>query len=580
MRTLASALIGILIGVPINAETFPDQLLWGDTHVHSNNSPDAYFLGNRSLTPTDAYNFAKGQPLTIGDAKFQLNRPLDFLVVADHAEYLGVFPSLDKQKPEVLATELGSRWYKYIVSNNYEAIFDEFVASLHTKHHRYQTSPAFDRLVWHKIIRASDTANEPNSFTALTGFEWTSMPGGNNLHRVVIFADDFDRVSQVQPYSQLDSDKPEDLWAYLAHYEQTTGGRAFAIPHNANLSNGLMFSLSDSAGKPISKSYAETRRRWEPVMEATQIKGDGESHPKLSPQDPYADYENWDQGNVAGTQRKSDEMLQFEYARSALKNGMAIAEDVGVNPYAFGMIGSSDSHTSMASVEEKNYIGKFILNMPKPGRWKENTTGGASDTTGEGGLWPQVASGIAAVWSRANTREAIFEAFLRKEVYATTGPRIALRLFAGFEFAEQDLQSADVIRSAYRKGVPMGGELNRPSRKEDPLTLLIFATQDPEGNPLERVQVIKGWVNHAGKVQERIHDVRIAPGKGSSELNTFWRDPDFDPTQRSFYYVRVLETESPRWTAFDKIRFNEEMPAHIPMTTRERAYSSPIWYTP
>ena len=582
-RRLIIAFAGIAGSFSVSATDYPEKLLWGDTHVHSNNSPDAYFLGNRAFSPKDAYDFAKGKPLTLAGTEYHINRPLDFLVVADHAEYLGVFPNLDAENRSLLATELGRRWIRYVRDGDYEAIFDEFVASLFSDEHRYETSAAFERSVWHESIRASDDANEPGEFTALTGFEWTSMPSGNNLHRNVIFADGFDRVSMALPFSQLDSDRPEDLWRYMANYEAKTGGRVLAIPHNANLSNGLMFALEDREGRPMTTEHARERRRWEPIVEVTQIKGDSEAHPLLSPEDAWADFETWETwsgADVGGTERKTEAMLEFEYARAALKNGLRLAAALPVNPFEFGMIGSSDSHTSMAAVEEDNYLGKFIVGLPKPGRWRTSATGGTADADqGDEGIWRQAASGYVGVWSTANTRSAIFDALLRREVYASTGPRIALRFFAGFGLEETNLAGHDLVGHAYAAGVPMGGKLTAADGDAE-LDFFIIAARDPEGQALSRLQVVKGGLTTEGEVYERVFDIKVAAEAGVGQFATFWRDPEFDPRQRAFYYVRVLEVPSPRWTAFDKARFNEHMPAKVPLVIQERVYSSPIWYEP
>ena len=561
----------------------PDELLWGDTHVHSRNSPDAYFLGNTLLGAEDAYRFAQGEPVRLNGSEYQLRRPLDFLVVTDHAEYMGVLPGIDEQEPTLMATALGKRWRAYVDADNPEPIFDEFVASLHTEEHRYPTSPAFQTSVWHRALRAADAANDPGRFTALIGYEWTSMPGGNNIHRNLLFADGFARVSQVQPYSQFDSDDPADLWRYMDNYERRTGGRVLAIPHNSNLSNGIMFTKADFAGRAMSAEYAALRSRWEPVIEATQIKGDSEAHPLLSPDDAFADYETWDWNNVANTEVKQPWMLKYEYARSALRTGIELDHLLGANPYDFGMIGSSDSHTSMAAVEEDNYPGKFIINLPSPTRITGAMTGGSSDT-GRDANWRQASSGYAAVWARDNTRGEIFDALRRKEVYATTGSRISLRFFGGWDYSAADLDSADAIPRAYQRGVPMGGMLAvasaDPASSAKAPTFLLLALKDPEGVNLARAQIIKGWVDADGASHERVIDAALAPDAGSAELKAHWRDEDFDPARPAFYYARVIELPSPRWTAFEAERYEFTLPEEIATSTRERAYGSPIWIRP
>ncbi|MDE0062388.1 MAG: DUF3604 domain-containing protein [Gammaproteobacteria bacterium] len=561
----------------------PDELLWGDTHVHSRNSPDAYFLGNTQLSAEDAYRFAQGEPVHVNGSEYRLRRPLDFLVVTDHAEYMGVLPGIDELDPALMATELGRRWRRYVDSGDREPIFDEFVASLHTAEHRYPTSPAFQQSVWHRALRAADAANDAGRFTALIGFEWTSMPAGNNLHRNVVFADGFARVSQVPPYSQFDSDDPADLWRYMDDYERRTGGRVLAIPHNANLSNGIMFTTADFAGRAMTAEHAALRSRWEPVVEATQIKGDSEAHPLLSPDDAFADYETWDWSNIAGTEAKQPWMLKYEYARSALRIGIELDYLLGANPYDFGMIGSSDSHTSMAAVEEDNYLGKFIINLPSPTRIAGYMTGGAADT-GRDANWRQSATGYAAVWARDNTRVEIFDALRRKEVYATTGSRIGLRFFGGWGYRAADLESADAFPQAYQRGVPMGGTLeivsSDPASPTKTPTFLLWAWKDPEGVNLARAQIIKGWVDARGTSHERVFDVALAAEAGSAELSAYWQDEDFDSTKPAFYYARVIEVPSPRWTAYEAERYELTLREEIPTGTQERAYGSPIWIRP
>jgi hypothetical protein len=459
------------------------------------------------------------------------------------------------------------------------------------------------RSVWELITELADKFNDPGKFTAFIGYEYTSMPnGGNNLHRVVIFKDDAKKANQVLPFSAFDSENPEDLWGYLDGYEKKTGGHILAIAHNGNVSNGLMFSDKTFEGKPLSQAYAETRSRWEPLYEVTQMKGDGEAHPYLSPDDEFADYETWDKGNLLGNAPKEKSMLKHEYGRSALKLGLKFEDQLGVNPFKFGLIGSTDAHTSLATSEENNQWGKLTLKEPNDHRAE---TPIIEAPTPELTTWgyEQAASGYAAIWAKENTRASLFEAMQRRETYATTGPRMTVRFFGGWDYVSDDVHRPNFADIGYAKGVPMGGDLSNAPEGKSP-RFIVAASKDPDGANLDRVQVIKGWLDSEGKTQEKVYDVALADGRkpgasaksigstvdvenatytntiGDSELSTVWTDPKFDPKERAFYYVRVIEIPTPRWTAYDKKFFKNEMPEKAKMVGQERAYTSPIWYTP
>ncbi len=461
------------------------------------------------------------------------------------------------------------------------------------------------RSIWADFVNKAEGYNEPGRFTAMTGFEWSSTPGGNNLHRCIIFADGDDKTSQTLPFSLFDGGDPEDLWKYLAIYEKKTGGQAIAIPHNGNVSNGLMFAEVDFRGEKMSRAYAESRMRWEPLIEATQIKGDEETHPLLSPEDEFADFETWDVGNLSGTAPKKDEMLQYEYARSALKLGLKLGADLGANPYKFGMIGASDTHTALSTTREENYFGKYMKTEPSPDR-HNNEVIPSNDPTLRIMTSQESAAGLSAVWARENTRGEIFDAMKRKEVYATTGTRIRVRVFAGWDFEPTDLKQPDLVAIGYSRGVPMGGNLtNAPSGKAP--TFMILALRDPDGANLDRVQIIKGWLDKKGETHERIYDIAVSDGRkigsngralnpvgntvdvakaaytnsiGDAMLTGYWADPGFDPKEHAFYYVRVLEIPTPRWTTYDAAFFGIDRPDIVPATIQDRAYTSPIWYTP
>jgi hypothetical protein len=592
---------------PYINRSFPQQVFWGDTHLHTTYSPDAGMIGNFNLGPADAYRFARGEQVEANNGmQAKLVRPLDFLVVSDHSEYQGLIPVLRGGGPELLKNEVGRRWYNWFKEGpeGQYKVFLEFAEDLNNSKGRIPFD-TIARSTWDLMTETADEYDEPGKFTAFIGYEWTSTPQGNNLHRVVIFKNGADKVSQIVPFSSFDSADPEDLWAFLANYEAKTAGRVIAIPHNSNVSNGLMFDTKTLKGKPLTKGYARMRMRFEPLHEMTQMKGDSETHPKLSPEDEFADYETWDKANLTGAAATTDAMLPGNYARSALKRGMRLEAKIGANPFKHGFIGSTDSHTSLATAGENNYFGKASIMEPGPERWKhvliksqtdDRLTTYASETS---------ASGLAAVWATENTRAALFEAMERRETYATTGPRMLVRVFAGWDFTSQDVQRADFAGHGYANGVPMGGDLSKAPKGKAP-SLVIRALRDPDGANLDRIQVVKGWLDANGATREKVYDVALSDGRkvgpngkappvgstvdvatatytntiGDALMFAHWTDPDFNPTARAFYYVRVLEIPTPRWTAYDAVRFNVDMPKEIPMVHQERAYTSSIWYTP
>ena len=594
---------------PYAGRNFPTRPFFGDTHLHTSFSMDAGAFGCR-LTPQDAYRFAKGEEVTASSGqRVRLSRPLDFMVVSDHSDGFGFFPQLMGGDPALLATPQGRRWYDEITSGKGAQAAVDIITSFGKgqlpKGFPLPGTPAY-RSAWQEVIKAADEANVPNEFTAFIGYEWTSNEKGNNLHRNVIFRDDGRKASLIEPYTTqppLGSPNPRDLWKWMAMCEEKTGAQILAIAHNGNLSNGRMFPIIESfTGKKIDRAYAENRTRWEPLYEITQIKGDGETHPFLSPNDEFANFERWDKGNLDLTEVKKPEMLEFEYARSALRNGLKMEAELGVNPYKFGVIGSTDAHTGLATADDDNFFGKTSSSEPNPQRATHPFI--KTDKATIMG-WEQTASGYAAVWARENTREALFDAMKRRETYATTGPRMIVRFFGGWDFEPNDANNRMPARIGYTKGVPMGGDLHAAPSGKSP-TFLVAALKDPIGANLDRIQIIKGWVDKAGKTQEKVYDVVWSgdrkPGSdgkvplvgntvdvpnatysnsiGAPELSKVWKDPEFDPALRAFYYVRVIEIPTPRWTAYDAKYFNVKMPPEVPMTTTERAYTSPIWYTP
>lgn len=598
---------------PYAGRAFPTRPFFGDTHLHTSYSMDAGAFGAR-LGPRDAYRFARGEQVVASSGQpVKLFRPLDFLVVADHSDGLGFFPKLLNGTPEILSDPQGRKWHKMIHSGKGAEAAIEIIQNFGTGTISEAIlplpgSPAYQG-AWQEIIKAAEEANEPGRFTAFIGFEWTSNTNAMNLHRNVIFRDNADKASQVEPFTTqkpLGSDNPVDLWKWMAAYEKKTGGNVLAIAHNGNLSNGLMFPVVEAFGKKLDKDYAKERMKWERLYEVTQTKGTGEAHPFLSPNDEFAGFEIWDKGNLDGSQAKEMHMLEYEYARSAYKNGLMLGDKLGANPYKFGLIGGSDAHTGLAAMEEENFYGKTTPQEPSPHRMKQ--TFFKNPKTGVKVMdWEVSSSGYAAVWATENTREAIFDAMERRETYATTGPRMIVRFFGGWEFDAEDAHNRLPARVGYFKGVPMGGELSQAPEGRAP-TFLVAALKDPIGANLDRIQIIKGWMDKNGKLHEKVYDVvwgnsdsrkpnsqgGIPPvGNtvdvanatwtntiGDPELITVWADPDFDPNEHAFYYARVLEIPTPRWTAYDAERFGVKPLEGTTMVLQERAYTSPIWYTP
>jgi hypothetical protein len=590
---------------------YPQRVFWGDTHLHTSYSTDAGMIGNR-LGPEEAYRFARGEMVVSSTGvRARLQRPMDFLVVADHSENLGLAPMIAEKNPDLLRSDFGKKISGLVYAGKYGDAYTLWGEGMAARKDPLEGNEALTRTMWERITTAAEKFNERGKFTALIGFEWTSSPGGNNLHRNVIFRDGKARADQIIPISNYDTTDPEDLWKWMADYEAKTGGRVLAIPHNGNLSNGLMFDDVTLTGKrDLNRDYAERRMRWEPVYEVTQMKGDGEAHPLVSPNDEFADYGTWGKGSF-GPEPKTKEMLPREYAREALKRGLKYEQAIGANPFKFGMIGSTDSHTSLATAEENNYFGKATPGEPsaKPERFQEKITGflqkpGGPDISMR--HYQTLSSGLAAVWATDNTREALWDALNRKEVYATTGTRIIVRVFAGWDFEPDEVQRPDFARAGYERGVPMGGDLHKAPEGKSP-AFMIRTLRDVDGANLDRVQVVKGWMDKNGKTHERVYDVAVSDGRsidkdgrcekpvgntvdvktatytnsiGDALMMAYWKDPAFDPKQRAFYYVRVLEIPTPRWTTYDAAFFGVELPEDVPPTHQERAYTSPIWYTP
>lgn len=602
------------------------QLLFGDTHLHTSYSFDAYLNKNQTADPDTAYRWAKGQPVIhpYNRAKVKIGTPLDFLVVSDHAELMGVMRALNMGTAE--QEDLGwwgnlKAWFAVMMINRAieggggGKLFNSLLplppenpggdpvadpANV-LPASTFGDTLATETTAWHQIVDAAERHNKPGQFTTFIGWEWSSIPSGANLHRIVFTPDAGDKAKQFVPFGSDQSQYPEDLWQFLEETNAKTGARFVAMPHNSNISKGYMYAETKLKGAPIDADYARRRMYWEPVSEITQIKGDSETHPVVSPDDEFADFETYT--HYIQQEKEAYAPRPADYARSALKLGLALEQKTGVNPYQFGMIGSTDSHSGLASPEEDNFWGKFARDStPETKRSREKLGGG--DVTG----WSMSASGLAAVWAKNNSREEIYAAFQRKEVYATTGPRLQLRVFGGWSFDESALQDADFAALGYQQGVPMGGNLSSATRPDENRApqMLIRAQKDPDNANLDRVQVIKGWVDLEGAQHERVYNVAWsddrqldANGKlptvgntvdldsarydntiGSEQLSVLWTDPDFDPQQRAFYYVRVLQIPTPRHSLYDAVALQTPAPEEGPATLQERAYTSPVWYTP
>ncbi len=600
---------------PYAQRSFPSNVYWGDTHLHTGLSLDAGLFGN-VLGHADAYRLARGEEIKSSTGlPVKLSRPLDWLVITDHSDMMGIATDIQKGAPHILANPKGKEWAEGFAKGGEaagEAAFDlitHFAQNKIPEEFLQQYSPgsAIYNNIWDEIIDDAERFNDPGRFTALIGFEWTSVPKGFNLHRNVILRDNGDRARQVLPLTTqppVGTTDPLDLYQWLDDYENKTNGQALAIAHNGNLSNGWMFPLEKTyAGGKVDKNYVSLRAKWEPLYEMTQIKGDGETHSILSPDDEFADYGTWDVGNLDLTQLKKPEMLKGEYAREALKRGFTLEQKFGINPYKFGMVGATDSHTSLSTAEEENFFGKSTSVEPSATRISHPFI---KSKLGEipGDLL--VASGYQGVWASENTRKALFDAMKRKETYATTGPRIPVRFFGGWEYEDNDLRSRAPAFKGYEKGVPMGGDLTGAPAGKSP-TFMVYALRDPIGANLDRIQIVKGWQDVKGELHERIYDVAVSDGRnigsdgrcktpvgntvdleaanwtntiGASELATVWKDPDFNPKARAFYYARVIEIPTPRWVLYDKVRLGAKVPEGVDLIHQERAYTSPIWYNP
>lgn len=594
---------------------YPNNVYFGDTHHHTSNSADAFMNGNR-MGPEEAYRFAMGEKIISNSGvPVMLSRPLDFLVIADHAEGLGIMYEVYEENPAFMEDKTLQRWSKAMkaggkaaVDATNEVIAAQAQGTLPTPLTDPKTSSSVMKTVWEKNTAIAEQYNDPGKFTAMIGYEWSSVPGGNNMHRNVLYRGDKKMADQMVPFNSWQSQDPEKLWDWMESYEKKTGDKVLAIPHNGNLSNGRMFEPTTFDGKPITQEYAKRRARWEVLQEVMQTKGNSETHPQLSPKDEFANFgiAGWDYGNLTlEGEKESEKMRPYMYLRGGLLQGLIHQKSTGDNPFKFGMIGGTDVHNTLSAVEEENFMGKHVSQEPNADRWNHISKEGLDKKRY---FWQYESSGYAGVWAHQNTRESIWDAMKRKEVYATSGTRLTVRFFGGWEYSVNDLNNENTVSIGYSKGVPMGGDLPLNATKAKSPTFLVSALKDPLGGNLDRIQVVKGWLDVNGETHEKIFDVvwgdsqtrnidsngKLTPvgdtvnvnaatwsnSIGDPQLSTMWKDPEFNQFQPSFYYLRVIEIPTPRWTAYDQKRFGIKMADNVPMKHQERAWSSPIWYTP
>ncbi|GJM28438.1 MAG: hypothetical protein DHS20C17_10730 [Cyclobacteriaceae bacterium] len=580
------------------------DVYFGDTHVHTGWSMDAG-LDGAVKSPRDAYRYALGEKVEANSGiDVQLKYAYDWFMVTDHSDAMGVVNKMIEGNEEMMAVDVVKKWAEAIPKGGEEA------ASAKSELVRMQANeelpaivmdPKWMKTAWEETVDAAEEFNKPGEFTTFIAYEWTvNADGGNNLHRNVIFRDGADKTKNVLPLTTFETQDPLKLWEWLQNYENSTGGQVLAIPHNGNMSNGRMFEEQQFDGSPMTKEWANLRNKYERLYELYQIKGQSEAHPSLSTTDEFADYALWDRGNLILRPKKEGD-LEYEYWREALKSGLRLEQEFGINPFKYGANAGTDTHTGLSSTEEDNYNGKFkTLEPTNHQRWNFPLLEGVNDNYMG---WEQEAAGFMGVWAESNTREAIWDAMKRRETYASSGSRMKVRFFGGFDFTEEDL-NGNLAQAGYDKGVPMGGDISG-SGNQSPI-FMVSALKAPNGANLDRIQIIKGWLDVNGQTHEKVYDViwsgdrkpdsngKVPPvGNtvnletaeytntiGSAELKAVFKDPDFDPSLSAVYYVRVLEIPTPRWTLYDKVRFNIEMDQNVPLVTQERVATSPIWYDP
>ena len=596
---LLAALLCPAVGLAQDAPDPADrQVYFGEQHLHTQDSPDAFFMGTRN-TPDEAYRYCKGEAIQKRPSGYTVQRrtPYDWCAVTDHAMYMGIMPQLLDPNSTVSVQAANDSAVRLVRAGMGDAAF-AFLAQGATTGNPDPNflAPDVMHAVWRTHVDVANQHYEPGKFTTLIAFEWTSLPNNQNLHRNVFFRDS---VGPQVPFSAFDSDRPEDLWTYL-QVQRSAGHDNFAIPHNSNLSNGLMFAPRNSQGLPIDAQYAERRATYEVAVEMLQTKGQSETHPALSPNDEFADF-NIEYRNLIGTSPPVRSRIEFSYVRQALINGVGYQELLGVNPFKLGIVAGADAHTAFSDNEEFNYTGVHAQTDDTP----EKRLAGAQQTAGE----PAVnfgTPGATGVWADANTREAIFDGIRRKETTGSSGPLIRVRVFGGWDFTSADLEAQDWVHRGYSRGVPMGGDLPAMPDGASAPTFMVWAMKDPESGNLDRVQIVKGWYVN-GFPQEKVYDVAWSDDRqpdpdtgklpsvgntvdvgsatytndiGDAGLTTVWTDPDFDPALHAVYYVRVIEIPTPRWSTYDAAALGVDPPSGVPATIQERAWSSPIWYTP
>jgi hypothetical protein len=596
--TLAILLIHCLPLVALGSD-IPEYPLrnvyYGETHMHTAYSLDA-FIGGTRQTPGDAYRAAKGETVVVNGRPHQIRRPLDFAAVTDHAEYIGeMYSTLNEGAPgydNPLIEQLRGlsdikereQWFfKYVISNNRGET---------PQHTEFFAGEDTVESGWQIAVDAAQQHNDPGVFTTFIAYEWSAAPKGGNLHRNVLFRDH--QVPDA-PMSYIDLNREEKLWGWLADMEKK-GIQAIAIPHNSNASKGMMFPDNDSSGNPIDREYAQTREHFERAIEMMQVKGNSEVHRKFWAADEFADFEN------------ADSMQQFSgrvaekrnYVRSGVVKGLALEKDLGTNPFKLGFVGGTDNHNGiMGDVDEDNFVG---AHGPEDGSIQERREGNVTSWLDSKDL--SIGS-LTGVWAGSNTRGSIWDAIYNRETFATSGPRMAVRFFGGWKYNNDLHTRADVIKKAYANGVPMGGDLGKQHRDHAP-RFVVMASKDALGANLDRIQIVKGWVDSAGQLQDKVFDVVWAgerqPGNdgklpavgntvdlttatyrniiGATQLATVWEDPEFDSSIPALYYARVIEIPTPRWTTYDSVRAGLPLLADVAATIQERAWSSPIWYKP
>ena len=574
------------------------NVYFGEEHMHTRNSFDAFTIGVKA-TWDEAYRYGKGEQIKLSTTGQPIKRttPYDFVAITDHSEYFGVLKDLVNPKSPLSKSDFAKGFTKGIEGGGQGAKYvSQLIGTLLTNNPMPQyVTPELLMGNWQKYVAAANRHNDPGKFTTLIAYEWTSIPDGQNMHRNVFFRDD---KGPAVPFSSFDSIFPEDLWTYL-EVQRNQGIETFAIPHNGNVSDGWMYSPNKFHGGPIDARYAKRQQENEPLTEIIQTKGSSDTHPLLSPNDEFAEFEMFP--NMINVGLPSQ--IKYGYVRQALVDGLRFEKELGYNPYKMGIVAGADVHSGYQGNEEWNWHGAHgTLDDTAKKRMdpKPTASGDRGSTVGS--------AGTTAVWAEENTRTSIFDAMKRKEVYGTSGTLIRLRFFGGWSYPANLAQDKDFVKRAYDGGVPMGGDLPAKSGKAKAPTFAVWAMKDPKSGNLDRIQIIKGWLDaRMGSSVEKVYDVVLSDGRqvdqktgkappvgntvdiekatytneiGDSQLSAVWTDPDFDPTRRAVYYVRVLEIPTPRWSTYDAVKLSVDPPDNVPATIQERAWSSPIWYTP